>query len=253
MQSNTQIIEPLVVISIVMLLFGIGLIFLATFYQNRVFKMRQEEDRNMLKVALESEKKERKRIAADLHDSVSGDLSAIRNFLSVVQKAEKDADKIALYKDISRGVEAALENTRLVSYKLMPPLLDSFGFRAATQDYFNRITAKAEIDFEFLCLEEPTFSKDTAYELLRIVQEFSSNAMKYGNARKFVFSVQRLGDRYHASIADDGDRFSFFEIQKSSKGSGLGNISSRIRSLDAVLEQEGGPGNRFIIKLPANA
>ena len=52
--------------------------------------MKQQEAEMLLKASLESEKKERERIAADLHDSVSSDLSAIRNYLVVILKGESD-------------------------------------------------------------------------------------------------------------------------------------------------------------------
>ena len=112
-------------------------LFLAVFYQTYVMKMKRKEAELLLKTSLESEKQERKRIAADIHDGVSGDLNAIRNFLSVLYKTETSEEKKVLYDDIKTGVEAAIENTRLVSYKLMPPLLETSGFLVALEDYLD--------------------------------------------------------------------------------------------------------------------
>ena len=106
-----------------LILIGTGLIVilvlvllsLAVFYQTYVMKMKRKEAELLLKTALESENQERKRIAADIHDGVSGDLNAIRNFLAVLHNSEEDVEKKHLFEEIKQGVEAALENTRLVS------------------------------------------------------------------------------------------------------------------------------------------
>ena len=74
----------------VMLFFACCLIFLVLFYKNYFFRMKQKETELLLKTSLESEKNERQRIAADLHDSVSSDLSAIRNYLTIILRGEKD-------------------------------------------------------------------------------------------------------------------------------------------------------------------
>jgi signal transduction histidine kinase len=64
----------------VMLFLAFGLLAMVLFYQRHFAKMKQKETELLLKTALESEKQERQRIAKDLHDSVQGDLNAIRNY-----------------------------------------------------------------------------------------------------------------------------------------------------------------------------
>src|SRR5699024_7971956 len=48
-------------------------------YRNKILNLNKKEAENLLKSSLESEKQERKRIASDFHDSVSGDLNAVQN------------------------------------------------------------------------------------------------------------------------------------------------------------------------------
>ena len=70
----------------IMLFLAFGLLYMAAFYQRHFAKMRQKETEALLKTALESEKNERQRIAKDLHDSVQGDLSAVRNYVALLSK-----------------------------------------------------------------------------------------------------------------------------------------------------------------------
>ncbi|MCL9807626.1 histidine kinase [Flavobacterium amniphilum] len=235
----------------VMLFFAFGLLFLVLFYQNYFIKMKRKEAELLLQSSLESEKKERIRIAADLHDGVSGDLNAIRNYLSVLQRGEKDEEKQELFAEIKEGIEAALENTRQVSYKLMPPLLELAGFKVALEDYFGRLTTNSKIAFEFVCnTEAPDFSNEIAYELFRVVQELTTNMIKYGGVTHCLVLLSSPEAEYSLEIIDNGIPFDFYTSLKTSKGSGLKNISSRLKVIGAQMKQKENPkGNHYIITL----
>lgn len=213
--------------------------------------MKRKEAELLLKTSLESEKNERQRIAADIHDGVSGDLNAVRNFISILLRTETDADKKEMFSEINNGVEAALENTRLVSYKLMPPLLEKAGFVPAVQDYLDRINKTSEANFE-LSVNGFTYEipQDKAYELFRITQEFTSNMMKYGNISKCNIGLNDTNENYSISIEDDGIPYDFKELYATSKGAGLKNISSRIKVIEANFEQiPQEKGNKFVLSV----
>ncbi|MBN8641268.1 MAG: hypothetical protein J0L86_05580 [Flavobacteriales bacterium] len=214
--------------------------------------MKKKEAELLLKTALESEKEERQRIAKDLHDSVSSDLSAIRNYLVLIKKTETDEQKISLFSDLQDGVETAIENTRLVSYKLMPPLLDQYGFLVALDDYINRLNKKSGVRFE-LSTKDDSFKLDTlvGYELYRVVQEFTTNMMKYGGVTQCSFFVYVTQDIGCIELVDDGATFDFYNELSTSQGLGLKNISSRLKVIGAnLLQREVVEGNHFLISLP---
>ena len=74
-------------------LLGLGMILLVLTYQNYFFRRRKQEDALLQETALASEKKERARIAADLHDGILGDLTSTKNFLAILESSEKDSVK----------------------------------------------------------------------------------------------------------------------------------------------------------------
>ncbi|MDK2773058.1 MAG: hypothetical protein KYX68_12665, partial [Flavobacterium sp.] len=174
-----------------------------------------------------------------------------RNFISILLKIETDVDKREMFTEINNGVEAALENTRLVSYKLMTPLLEKAGFVPALQDYLDRINKANEASFELqvngFAYEIP---QDKAYELFRITQEFTSNMMKYGNISKCIIGINDDSESYSLIIEDDGISYNFKELYATSKGAGLKNISSRIKVIEANFEQIPlEKGNKFVISV----
>lgn len=251
MDSTSQAGTLIIIGTSLIVILVLVLLFLAVFYQTYVLKMKRKEAELLLKTSLESEKKERQRIAADIHDGVSGDLNAVRNFISILLKTETDVDKKEMFAEINNGVEAALENTRLVSYKLMPPLLEKAGFAPALQDYLDRINkvneAKFELNANGFNFEIP---QDKAYELFRISQEFTSNMMKYGNITKCTLSLNDSSEHYSLQIEEDGIPYNFKEMYTTSKGAGLKNISSRLKIIDANFEQiPVEKGNKFVISV----
>ncbi len=249
--ENNQVGSLIIIGTALIVILVLVLLFLAVFYQTYVLKMKRKEAELLLKTSLESEKNERQRIAADIHDGVSGDLNAVRNFISILMRTETDADKKEMFSEINNGVEAALENTRLVSYKLMPPLLEKAGFVPAVKDYLDRINKANEASFELnangFTYEIP---QDKAYELFRITQEFTSNMMKYGNISKCLIGLNDTYEDYSLIIEDDGIPYNFKELYASSKGAGLKNISSRIKVIEANFEQiPQEKGNKFVLSV----
>ena len=83
MENSTEITAVYWIGTSVMLLICFGIFFLVLSYRNNLFKIKENEADLLLKATLEGERMERNRIAADLHDSVSGDLNAIKNYLLV--------------------------------------------------------------------------------------------------------------------------------------------------------------------------
>lgn len=235
----------------VMVVLAFGLILISLFYNNYVIKIKKKEAELLLKVSLESEKKERERIAADLHDSVSSDLSAIRNFLAVILKTEVDEDRKSIFNELKFGVEQSIENTRLISYKLVPPLLDKFGLVVALEDYIVNLTKKTNVNFSLQCKDDfVSLTTHEAYELFRVLQEFTTNMLKYGRITSCSLILYVKDNIGYIEIIDDGVSYDFEKQLATSEGTGIKNINSRLRIIGAtLLQQKVLQGNHFVISL----
>jgi signal transduction histidine kinase len=230
-----------------MLTFVFALIIVVLAYQRHFLKIRREEAALMLETAFFSEMKERQRVAADLHDSVLGDLGAIRLYLSILKKEQQNA---GFFNDVDDAVVQAIENTRLISYNLMPPLLESHGFSAAVHEHFERLTSKTGIVFKLQSTAETSVYVPSLYALYRVIQEFANNMIKYGNVTQCLVALDYANDRLSIEITDDGQPYDFEHFLKESKGLGLKNIKSRLETIGASLQQRQVPiGNQFTITL----
>ncbi|MDY0088740.1 MAG: histidine kinase [Flavobacteriaceae bacterium] len=234
-----------------MISLAFGLLLLALFYQNYAVKRKRKEAGLLLKATLDSEKNERKRIAADLHDSVQGDLNAIRNFLALAEKNKLPGQENELMPEARKAVEKVLENTRLISKKLIPPLLESSGIIAALSDHFGDISKASGKTFSVQStVHDLSLSTNKSYELFRVLQEFTQNMLKHGNINECLVLFYAKDAEMTIEIVDDGIPYDFKTSYINSKGSGLRNIQSRVNSIDAqLIQRETVSGNHFVIHL----
>jgi signal transduction histidine kinase len=250
--QNEEVIFAMAIGTAIMLAFCLGLFFLVLSYKNSFFRMKKREAELLLTASLKSEQKERHRIAVDLHDSVSSDLSAIRNYLSVIIKKENDSEKLNIFNDLKVGVENAIDNTRMVSHKLIPPLLEKYGLEIALDDLFKRLNTDSKTQYKFICDENKLpISSLVAYEMYRIVQEFTTNISKYGASSACIISLKKNKNFVEMLIVNDGKSYDFYEELKNSKGLGLKNIESRVKVIEGKLRQLNSPtGNIICITIP---
>lgn len=221
-----------------MLFSVLGVILTVVLYRNRIHKINRKESENLLKSSLDSEKKERKRIASDFHDSVSGDLSAMQNYITILANKEKDSFNKSVFQEVETALGNVIENVQDISYNLMPPTLETLGLTSTLRTYFERVQKwnNVTINEEHQSECEKISSSD-AYEIYRIVQELVTNMIKHGNSQQISFTVYEQEKTYIFEINDNGIPFDFYKSVKEPYGMGLKNITSRIKSINAKLIQ----------------
>lgn len=235
----------------VMLFLAIAFLLITLLYHKKTSIIKQKESENLLKATLETEKKERERIASDFHDSVSGDLSAIKNYINILDQKEKNGYNKTILQEIKNSLGVMLTNVRHINYNLMPPLLDSMGLIPTLKDYFERTKKLNNIDVSTqFKIDSTNINKSDAYQLFRILQELTANILKHNNATQISIFMYKESSNIYIEISDNGFYFNFFENLKDSKGLGLKNILSRLNHIGAGLEQtESEKKNTLVIKI----
>lgn len=252
MESENEIKLIFFIGTFLMLFLALCLLFMVLFYQRHLAKIKKKEAELLLKTALKSEKKERKRIAKDLHDAIQSDLNAVRNYVILFSKKNRQTETPELLEAIKVSLEQTIENTRMISFQMMPPLLETSGFNLALRDYFEQLNASSGAVFQQnYSLTEIQIPDAIAYEMFRVVQELTSNMLKHGAVLNCSTQLTIMNETLLFSIEDDGIPFDFFAAYKNPKGSGLQNIQSRLQSISARMEQKNTPsGNQYLIYIP---
>jgi two-component system, NarL family, sensor kinase len=259
-QTSQDFIIIFSIATVGMLVLAGTIILFVVFYQKRMIKEQMkrqvlefEYQQKMLQAELESQESERRRLAADLHDSIGGMLSTIRVGISTMARALPDPQSVDQTKQM---LDDTITSVRRISRDLMPSTLEKFGLTHALKELCERFQAASKISIDFI-QEGENLSLDKTRELMifRIVQELLNNAIKHSQAQQITVKIN-AGARLTVVVEDNGvgydpDVFRK-DAQKSGRGLGLFNIENRARLLGAKLEfvKDVSPGSRTVITLP---
>lgn len=237
--------------TVFMLLCVLGVVFLVLIYRNKMHIIYKKESDILLKVTLNIEKRERKRLASELHDTVSGDLSAVKNYITLLYRKEHDEFKKNIFNEVEEIVGKVLSDIENVSFDLMPPMLESSGLIFTLKSYFDRVRKwNGIVIHEQYNTENIDVPSTEAYELYRIIQELITNMNKHGKPKSIDFAIRNKEKYIILEIVDDGISFDFYKSLKDPNGRGLKNITSRIKHIGAELKQlETDTGNNIQIHL----
>jgi two-component system NarL family sensor kinase len=258
-QSSSDFILIFSVATVGMLGLAGAIILFVVFYQKRMIKeqMRHqalefEYQQKMLQAELESQESERRRLAADLHDSIGGMLSTIRVGISTMGKQLPDPQSIDQTKQM---LDDTITSVRRISRDLMPSTLEKFGLTHALRELCERFQETSKISIEFLQHEDfKSLDKTRELMIFRIVQELLNNAIKHSQATQIIVKLN-ADENLQVSVEDNGVGFdpeAFKKDKTSGKGLGLFNIENRARLLGARLayDRELRQGSKTIITLP---
>ncbi len=241
-----------------MLLLAIAIISFMVFYQKRMIseqlKRKQlefEHQQRMMQAELESQENERRRLAADLHDSIGGMLSAIRVGISTISKQVTDPN----IEQTKQMLDDTISSVRRISRDLMPSTLERFGLTQALQEMCERFSSTTKLPIHFH--EHGILNgldKTKELMLFRITQELINNTIKHAQASQLDIYVD-AADKLKIIAEDDGVGFNIDEqLNSGKKGLGLFSIQNRASLLGATLEydKERKKGTRVTLTLPLN-
>jgi two-component system, NarL family, sensor kinase len=258
--ANIDFIIMFSIATAVMLLLAFSIIFFVVFYQKRILSeqlklklLEAEYQQKMLQAALESQEKERSRLASDLHDSVGAMLSTIRLSLHPVVKAG-NGQPLDQTKQL---LDETIETVRRISRDLLPTGLEKFGLTHAVREMCERISSSGII--EVLVTESgDRIEMDKKREVLvyRIVQEIVNNAIRHSKASLLKVTLV-WGQTLDLVIQDNGEGFDYegFKNHQGKSGLGLYNIETRASLLGAKLNFDTvfPKGSQFTLKIPTAA
>jgi len=199
---------------------------------------------------IDSQESERKRIAAELHDSLGQNLLVIKNWavLGLSKLAEGNPSREELG-EISTAASQAISEVREISYDLRPHLLDEVGLAEAIRSMGKRVASSSRIAFEFeIDPVDNLLSKQGEIGAYRIVQEAVNNIVRHSAATHAAVILRRDLNGVLIQIRDNGKGLT--ETGDSTrKGFGLLGMSERARMLGGKFTAESAPGRGTTIEV----
>ncbi|MFM9972350.1 MAG: ATP-binding protein [Burkholderiales bacterium] len=204
-----------------------------------------------------AEERERRRIAAGLHDEL-GQLLAITK-LKVGRLADTSGatEREALINDIRGLIDQAAKATRTTTFELSSPVLQQLGLDAAIQSCGDRMQDLYGFRFSFQSDRTRTdLPYETTVVLLRVVRELLFNIHKHARARTVNVAVKNERGLVTIRTSDDGVGFSTAtrETRITSQGGfGLLSAEGQIHAIGGqmVIDSSPGAGTRVTISVLA--
>jgi ligand-binding sensor domain-containing protein/signal transduction histidine kinase len=240
-------------------------------YRYRIAQLRraQAAQQAFSRQLITSQEQERKRIAAELHDSLGQRLVVIKNLALMFlrapsNKGDRGGQTTARQQieEISAEASLAIGEVKEISYNLRPYQLDRIGLTKAVLSVVKKAAAASEIAFSAEIDDlDGVFPEDSEINFYRIVQESVNNILKHSQATEASVTIRREADRILLTIRDNGKGFTPGAANPDSRedgdgqsgfsqgGFGLIGISERAQLLGGKLVIHSVPGSGTTINM----
>lgn len=214
--------------------------------EQQVLSLKKDQELKLIKASIRGQDQERKKIAQEMHDSVGGNLAAIKLQFS---QLSNHPDKLKL---IYSQLDDTYEQVRNLSHNLLPKKIRENDFVFLVKEYIHTVEEASEITFNVSFFDEDKINKLNKVlqnEMFSIFQELTTNTIKYANAKTIDVQLDLLNECLFFVYEDDGVGF---DLSMTTLGIGLTNIKNRVENYNGILHIDSQPdrGVNINIEIP---
>jgi signal transduction histidine kinase len=220
--------------------------------------MREQTRRKYLsKKLVEILEKERRDIAAALHNEIGQILTTINVGIDFIK--EKMVGQVPTVltdiDDIQDRIRSSTSHISALSHGLRPHILDNLGLVPALNNMVREIEKVFRGKCHF-CVRNIPFdiSGDKSLALYRIVQEALTNCLRHAHAKKISVNLAGRNKSILLTIKDDGIGFEYDEVSTGKEGENLGILIMNERAVQADgtfrIKSQIGKGTKITVKMP---
>ena len=222
----------------------------------------QKQNAELQAALLQGQTIERKRVAADLHDSLGSTMSSLIYTVNAIDTNNLDNDEKNVYLHLKQMLDTAYNEIRLLSHNLLPEEFEKQGLAEALKHFIRKINQTKTIQFDLsIDPQLGRLSPQVEFELYSICLELINNILKHSKATQAQINLSapalrgsdRAADRPNGElklvISDNGIGF----FSNESDGKGIKNVKARVESLNGIWQVKSieNHGITNIISIPA--
>jgi two-component system, NarL family, sensor kinase len=222
---------------------------------HRIRRAQQDRER-LLQSAIDASDRERRLIAAGLHDGVVQELAG--HSFEMAAAAEQDQSNAELRRVLgasAAGTRNAIRQLRSMLLEIYPPALRSHGLAAALPDAVAPLSARG-VNVTLEVDEGLQMPEEVEQLVFRAAQEAIRNAGAHAAACNVDILVTRTGDTVRLRVADDGRGFDDDDVRSRRAGGHLGLAMLRDLAEAAggtlTVTSEPGSGTAVELEVPAS-
>jgi len=188
--------------------------------------------------------KERRRLARDLHDSVTQSLHSLvlTAFAAKNRLQQGNLERVeTTLTQLSQGAQQALKEMRLLLYEMRLVPLQEVDLIEALHTRLEMVESRAGIQAQLQVDPNSAWPKAWEGDLFCIAIEALNNSLKYAQASQVTVSLCGTPSDLHLEIQDNGSGFD--PAKSSAGGMGLKNMGERAERLGGQLMVASNPGS----------
>jgi signal transduction histidine kinase len=207
-----------------------------------------EHQNHIINAITETEDRERLRFSEDLHDDLGPLLSSIRVYAHLIQTKtpEQQKERVELIEFTKQLIDDAIQQTRNISYNIMPDILSFYGLVPSIKTFCQKINKTNQIDIHIITEafnENERFDSKLELALYRAIKELINNTIKHARAKVITIRFFKTNEFHAIELSDDGIGFEFSDKVNEGNGLGLRNIIHRLQSVNGMVHFNTIPGS----------
>ncbi len=207
----------------------------------KMYVMQKEEEIKQLKAMMDGEEKERSRIAAELHDGISGLLSAATINLNNLSHEQTGVTGNANFQKTTLLIREISKEVRKTAHNLMPDSLLQNDFAQVIQLHCDYLAQDKSLHIEYRHFGDfEVLNEDYKLSVYRIIQELLQNIIKHAQAHVAVVQMHMEDALLSITVEDDG--IGYDKNNTKNAGMGLHNIENRVKHMNGRLSIDTEPG-----------
>lgn len=189
-------------------------------------------------MALLAQDRERKRLAADLHDGVGQEMLVVVGMMKRLAKTEPNSPFTKGINELTAMMSGVMNNLRRIAQDMHPASIEHLGLVGTIENLTNQFNQARQIEFgQNIDVKGYEFTPEAQLNLVRIIQECLSNVTKHSDASRCLIVMQVEDDMLNVQIEDDGNGLeSYNGDNRSHFGLGMTSIDERVRGLGGQWE-----------------
>ena len=196
---------------------------------------------------------ERTRLAVELHDSLSQNLTGVYCQVAATKRAlSVDPGSVARHLEtVERMLESGRNELRRCLWDLRGAALEEQDFATAIRMSIEPLMSETDISLRFF-IPRKRLSDTTAHMTICIIRELVTNAIRHGKASHIRIAGEIHADEMSFSVRDDGCGFDPANCAGPSEGHfGLTGIRERVNRLNGrvAFESSPGKGSRIVVSI----
>lgn len=217
--------------------------------------LREDEliHRRLLHQAITVQESERRRLAAEIHDSIVQSLVGVSYRLEAIEKKLAAGDDSGLAGDIrtvGEQLDTNIRELRDLLLGLRPPMLDDMGLGKALETHLKNYAARNRVQYSLQMPESmPGLTRDARINLFRIVQEALNNVEKHAAAQHVTVEVTTTPRKLHLTVRDDGKGCSAARGRSNTRNLGIASMRERTELLGGSFEMKSEPTRGTVVAL----